>query len=237
MVVAAAGTYRRNFWRVVAAACLIMVPVDLVVSLLEQAARLPQGDSAEAWGARGAAAAANALAATLGTTFFAGMLDRVVAVDQHGHDDAPLLQVLRTVPVVRLILADLAAGGLIMLGVFAFVVPGVVLSVFLGVVGPVLVIEDLGVRQALRRSVQLVRPHFLLTFLLVPVPAGIEESLVGWLERRTHGNAPLWLVVDVASTAVVASFVGLLEITLAHRLIADRETPGTRGRCEPGPAA
>lgn len=218
---AALSTYRRRFWRVVLAAVVIMVPVDLVVSILQEAARLPEGGSAVAWGARVGAVAANAAAATLGTTFFAGMLDRVVAVDQHGREDARLWRVLRDLPVGRLILVDLAAVGLIVLGLVAFVLPGLVLAVLLGVVGPVLVIEDLRVWQALKRSVVLVLPHFLLVLLLVFVPTSLEESLVEWAEHGTHGDVALWLVIDVALTAVVGSFVGMLEITLAHGLIAD----------------
>lgn len=221
VIEAALGTYRRRFWQVVVAALLIMVPVDAALSIIEAAADLPRGDSAVAAGARIAIVVADAAAATIGTTFFAGVLDRVVAVDRHGLEDVPLTRALREVPLVRLVLADLAAVGLIVLGAVAFVVPGVVLAVLLAIVGPVLVIEDLGVWPALRRSAQLVRPHALLTFLLVLLPSGLEESLVSWGEHATHGNTLLWLVVDVATTAVVGSFVGILEITLAHDLIAD----------------
>ena len=112
--------------------------------------------------------------------------------------------------------------------------PGLVLAVLLGVVGPVLVIEDLRVWPALKRSVQVVRPHFVLAFLLVIVPSGVEESFVDWAEHNTHGNTLLWLVVDVALTAVVASFVGILEITLAHDLIADHERRRPRGAGDAG---
>ncbi len=236
LVAAALGTYRRRFWRVAAAALLIMVPADAVVSLLEEAVRLPQGDSGLAWGARVAGVVANAAAAMLGTTFFAGLLDRVVAMDQHGAQDAPVTTVLREVPVARLVLADLAAVGLVVLGTAAFVVPGVVLAVLLAVVGPVLVIEDLGVWPALRRSMQLVRPHGLLTFLVVLVPSGAEEMLVSWADHVTHGHELLWLVADVATTAVVGSFVGILEITLAHGLIADHALRLARRAAAEAPA-
>ncbi len=104
----------------------------------------------------------------------------------------------------------------------AFVLPGLVLAILLGVVGPVLVIEDLRVWPALKRSVRLVLPHFFLVFLLVFVPTSLEESFVEWAEHGAHGNVALWLVIDVSLTALVGSFVGLLEITLAHGLIADR---------------
>ena len=60
----------------------------------------------------------------------------------------------------------------------ALLVPGLIAAVLLGVVGPLIVIEDLRVWPALRRSAQLVRPHFLMTFLLVFVPLRVEESLL-----------------------------------------------------------
>jgi len=241
VVTTALGTYRRRFWRVALLAALIMVPLDLVIGVLEDAASLPQGGSAPAWAGRVAAAAANVAAASLGTTFFAGVLDRIVAVDQRGEPDAPLLRQVRGVPVVRLLLVDLAASGLIVLGFVAFIVPGLVVAVLLGIVGPLVSIEDLRVRPALRRSVQLVRPHFFLTLLLVLLPSTAEESFLSWAEARVHAHFPLYLVVDVALTTVVASFVGILEITLAHGLIADhawrRETGAQRGRRPEGPAA
>lgn len=218
----ALGTYYRRFWHVVVAAVVIMAPLDLVVTLLQDVVRQPEGDSLPAWAVRIATGAGNVVAATLGTTFFAGVLDRIVAVDQRGEQEAPLLTVLRQVPVVRLILADLASVGLIVLGMVAFVIPGLVVAVLLGVVGPVIVIEGLGVWPALKRSAQLVWPHMLLAFLLVFVPTALEESLVDWMESAVHGHALLFLIVDVAVTAVVGSFVGMLEITLAHGLIADR---------------
>jgi hypothetical protein len=219
----ALGTYYRRFWRVVLAAVVIMTPIDLVVTLLQDFVRQPEGNSLPAWAVRVAAGAGNVVAATLGTTFFAGVLDRIVAVDQRGEQEAPLLTVLREVPVMRLILADLASVGLIVLGMVAFVIPGLVIAVLLGVVGPLIVMEDLRVWPALKRSARLVWPHMLLAFLLVFVPTALEESLVDWTESTVHGHALLFLIVDVAVTAVVGSFVGMLEITLAHGLVADQQ--------------
>jgi hypothetical protein len=224
VVAAALGTYRRRFWRVALAAAVIVLPLDFIVSLLEELARLPQGGSAFAWGTRVGAAAANTAVVTLGTTFFAGFLDRVVAADQHGGEDVSLGQVLRELPFGRLIIADLAAVAIIIAGVLALLIPGLIAAVLLGIVGPLIVIEDLRVWPALRRSAQLVRPHFFMTFLLVLVPMLLEESLLGWMEGvGAHAHLYLRLPADLALTVVVASFVGMLEITLAHGLIADQK--------------
>ena len=136
----------------------------------------------------------------------------------------PLLHVLRELPFGRLILADLAAVGIISLGMLVLLIPGLIAAVLFGIVGPLIVIEDLGVRAALRRSAQLVRPHVLMTFLLVLVPMLLEESLLSWVEEAgAHEHLYLRLPADLALTVVVASFVGMLEITLAHGLIADHK--------------
>ena len=76
-------------------------------------------------------------------------IDRIVAVDQHGHEEAPLLHILRSLPTM------------------------------------------------------------------------LEEQLSLWLERLTWYESPLVrLPIDVASTILVGGLVGVLEVTLAHALIA-----------------
>ena len=56
VVAAALGTYRRRFWRVALAATVIVLPLDLIVSLLQEMAKLPQDGSAFAWTTRFGAA-------------------------------------------------------------------------------------------------------------------------------------------------------------------------------------
>jgi len=87
----------------------------------------------------------------------------------------------------------------------------------------VIVIEDLSVRRALRRSAQLTRRHALLVIVTVLVPMTLDEEISSWFERFAWIEH-LWVrvPVDVASTIVVGGLVGVLEVTLAHALIADQ---------------
>ena len=67
---------------------------------------------------------------------------------------------LRSLPWGSLILADLLATLIIVAGLLALIVPGLVAITLLAVVGPVIEIEHRAALGALRRCVHLVRPHF-----------------------------------------------------------------------------
>ena len=80
---------------------------------------------------------------TLSLVFFAGVIDRIVAVDQKGEEDLPLTVVLRGLPTARLILASILTAVLTVIGLLLFLLPGFALMVLFAVVGPVIVIEEL----------------------------------------------------------------------------------------------
>ena len=220
---AALGTYRRRFGRIVLAALLVFAPIDLVVTLATEAAKkVADGAdvlSAAVWVSGTAVGVAGT---TLSLIFFAGVIDRIVAVDQQGRDDAPLLDILRGVPAARLILGGLLATVLVLAGLLLLLVPGFILMVLFSVVGPLIVIENLRAWSGLRRSARLVWPHFFLATVVVLVPTMLEEEFTSSLERFRWYESPLvHLSVDVASTIFVGGLIGVIEVTLAHALIAD----------------
>ena len=102
-----------------------------------------------------------------------------------------------------------------------------------------IVIEDLGVRKALRRSAQLTRRHALLVVVTVLLPTALDEELSSWFERFGWIEH-VWVrvPVDVASTIIVGGLVGVLEVTLAHALIAEtrRRREALAGALEAGAA-
>jgi hypothetical protein len=164
--------------------------------------------------------------ALFGTTFFAGLIDHVVAAEEHGTHVPTLRELLRTVPYGRLIAADLLLG----LGAAALllllVVPGIIFFTFSCLVGPVVVMEDRKVRDAFRRSAQLVRGKFWLAFFLVTVPVAVEEDVVHSIVEAAHSLNPLLVfVINAAASAAVGSIVALVEVTLAHRLARRKPDP------------
>jgi hypothetical protein len=223
VVLTALGTYRRSFWRIVVAAMIVFAPIDLVVTLATgmATAYAEQSDvlSMFLWTSGTALSIAGT---TLSLVFFAGVLDRIVAVDQKGEKDLPLRETLRGLPTGRLVAASFLSAGLVVAGLILFLIPGFVAMVLFAIVGPVIVIEDLGVWNALKRSASLTRRHGLLVIATVLIPTTLDEELSSWFERFGWIEH-LWVRVpiDVASTIVVGGLVGVLEVTLAHALITE----------------
>jgi hypothetical protein len=113
----------------------------------------------------------------LGVVIISGFLSQQVGEAGHGREHAGIGEVLRHLPWRRLILADLLAGLLIAAGTIALVIPGLLVTNLLVVVGPVVEIEDRPVVAALRRSAHLVRQHFWAVALLATLPVSLADEL------------------------------------------------------------
>jgi hypothetical protein len=223
VVLTGLGTYRRSFWRIVAAAVLVFAPIDVVVTLATtlatDAAERSDVLSVFLWTSGTALGVAGTM---LSLVFFAGVIDRLVAVDQKGEADLPLDEILRGLPTLRLVGASFLAAAITVVGLVLFLLPGFVFMVLFAVVGPVIVIEDLGVRRGLRRSAALTWRHSLLVIVTVLVPTTLDEQFSSWIEHFAWYTHPwIQLPLDVGSTIVVGGLVGVIEVTLAHALIAD----------------
>ncbi len=139
----------------------------------------------------------------LGAVFLSGFLCRLVSDTEHGeteHDahGTPIRDVLRSLPWGSLILADLLATVIILVGLVALVIPGLVALTLLAVVGPVIEIERLAAVAGLRRSAHLVRPHFWRVAAFATLPLIVTNGIVAVLpdpagpdQRRHHPGRPL----------------------------------------------
>jgi hypothetical protein len=212
-------TYREQFRRVAGAAFLvfgIVAAIDAlaVVLVVDDHVSRPIG-----------AAVTSALAAAvgmIGVVFYAGLLDKLVGAHVHGHPDVPVRDIWRVVPLGRLAVADVLLAIATLAGLALGVIPGVLIFTLWSLVGPVITIEDRRVFSALRRSASLVRPFFWLTLVLVTLPIQLEQTVlhaIHYAEVFEHPIVPALLLNGVLG-AVVGSFVGLIEVVLAHELIA-----------------
>lgn len=221
------ATYREDFWRIAALAVAVFVPLSLLQTFIEWAA--DAYDELEEDPVRIAVLAitfAGTGAAIFGITFFAGALDRLVGARRFGHEHVPLRRVLRTLPYGTLVLANLVVLVVVEVGFLLLVVPGAIAMTLLAIVGPVVNIESCGVRDALRRSVHLVRPRFWLAFFAVTLPVMAEEGIEHTLTARVWDESLLaGFLVNTAFALAVGATVGLLEVTLAHTLIARERSP------------
>jgi hypothetical protein len=164
--------------------------------------------------------------ATFGTTFFAGLLDRIVGEEERGHPRRSLREVIRTLPYWRLIGADVLLSLGAVVALLLLVVPGLIFYTFFSLVGPAVVMEDRGVFDGFRRSMRLVRGHFWLTLLLVTVPILVEEDVVHGIVALVGDASPfLVFVVNALAGAAVGSIVALVEVMLASRLAMRKPEP------------
>jgi hypothetical protein len=157
----------------------------------------------------------------LATVFISGVLCRIVGEVEHGQEHLTIRQIAKALPWVRLALADLLVVAIVVIGLLALVVPGLIAGNLLAVTGPVIEIEHRPVRAALRRSARLVRPHFWSVALLATVPV-LVASGVESVVPEPHGVAEIVEAVAVRGLAegLIEAAIGLILVELCYRLIA-----------------
>jgi len=167
------------------------------------------------------AVAAITMTGLLGEVFYSG----AVAVSlTHPTDEKPpsILAVARRLDYRRLILVDIAYVALVIVGLVAFFIPGILVFVWFGLAGPVVELEGRPVVAALRRSASLVRHHFWMVFLVLAPVELLGDwfgELVGHLVHGALGDSffASWLAEaasNIAFTPVFAIAVVLLTIEL-----------------------
>jgi hypothetical protein len=110
--------------------------------------------------------------------------------------------------------------------VFA-VVPGLVVDTLFALVGPLINLLGCKVFEALRRSLTLVWPHFILVFCFVAIPLAVEhEVLVLVAELVPHEQLVLVFLSNFVLGAAFGMVLGLTEVSLAERLVRGAHGPG-----------
>jgi hypothetical protein len=166
-------------------------------------------------------------ASTLGLTFYSGMLERMVGAVERNERPQPIGEVLRTLPWVRLLVADIVLLVLAGIAALLLVLPGLVLDTLFALVGPLINLLGCTVRQAFRRSVLLVWPHFALVFCFVAIPLALEHEVLVLVHDRVPHEAVgvVFLSTFIVSTAFGIG-LGLTEVSLAERLVRGAHGPG-----------
>ncbi|HEX4115614.1 MAG TPA: hypothetical protein VHY18_07045 [Solirubrobacteraceae bacterium] len=152
------------------------------------------------------------------------------------------LRGLRVLAVVAA--AEIVAGTLIGLGIVAFIVPGIILSLRWSVVAQTAAVDHEGWLPALRRSAKLTAGHYwhifrvlvaigLLTFLI----AAIAGALVG----GGHGTGVAAVLIGIVVYTIVASFgaltLAVLYFDLRARAVGPRQDPLPGYVDPPGPVS
>jgi hypothetical protein len=178
----------------------------------------------------GALAAVAAVVSIVLTTFYQGMVVRLVDDVQDGRRDSSVVDLLRSVsPVVLpLLVVSILAGLGIGIGFLLLIVPGLFLLTIWAVVAPVTVLERPGILEAFRRSRELVRGHgwrvfgtLVLVFLIL-ITAGVAAGVIGAsLGGGDVGEAAVgWLL-----NALVQPLAAVTAVVLYFALRPPREEP------------
>jgi hypothetical protein len=218
----AAGMLRQGVYRVGAVALLVFIPPALLSELVQESAEdIDIGDDPVKAALVVLAVLLVIVFKLLGPVAYAGYLDAAVG-DRYFHgSDRSIGEVIRSLPLSRLLVADIALVLAVTIGLGLLVVPGLVIGTLFGLVGPVIVQERRTLVDAFRRTARISRPAWRLILLLVVIPIGLEHTVEEVVLERAHEIHPLAEVVAEWVLAVtVGALVGLLEVAIATELMA-----------------
>jgi hypothetical protein len=208
-----AQIYRRHWAGLMGAALLLFTAPALLDGLLER-------HDATGVEAVAAESAAKTLLHVAADVVYAALVAAAVLAWRQGRRRAGPLELARSMPWATLAALDVVVAvvtGALML----LVVPGIVFATYVALAPPVAKIHHVRAREALRRSVRMVRGSFwrVLAVLVVVLlgPAAVEQALHALL----HGYAAHVLVTLVVET-LAAPFYGLAIVLMALDLGTDR---------------
>jgi hypothetical protein len=231
IAVAVAHTARRHAWRIL----VVSIVVSAVTVAVDTAADhlLDRADVTTAV----AGAVSTSTVSLLGAVFLSGFLCRLVSTSHHGAtehgkpgpgegegegaDGSRIRDVLRSLPWGSLILADLLVTLIVLIGLVALIIPGLIAITLLSVAGPVIELERQHAVAGLRRCVRLVRPHFWRVAAFGTAPLLVANGVIGVLpDPSGPTDVVTTLIVRSIGEGVVEAAVGLVLVELCFRLIA-----------------
>jgi hypothetical protein len=176
------------------------------------------------------------------STFYQGMVVRLVEDVQDGRRDSSVGDLLRSVSgsVSPLVGAGILAALGIVVGFVLFIVPGLILLTLWAVIAPVIVIERAGALAAFGRSRELVRGNGWQVFGVIAVLvllALLLSALVG--AAAASGNESLRIFLNIVVSVLTAPLVALAAGVLYFRLLrvqAEEQDAGPVGEARQGVA-
>jgi hypothetical protein len=157
--------------------------------------------------------------------FLAAVIEVVESAERHGHPRPNILDLVRGLPWGRLIAADVILRAASIVGYFVFVVPGVLIATYTLIALPLINMERRPVVPTIRRSIDLVRGHFVTAFLIWALVTGgtlgLEEIAAELTEALTHSHIGEYLG-HLATEVLILPLAALPVVMLAFDLVACR---------------
>jgi hypothetical protein len=159
--------------------------------------------------------------ALLGLVVLGGVMDELVGSQIRGTERPSLSRATRSLPIGRLVAADIVVALLVGVGALVGAIPGLVFAALVAIVGPLVNVEGQGPLGAVRRSIHLTWPHAWLALCII-VPALLVEGIIHdvlvvvWDALGFAGE----LAVEIPLILSVGAMVVLAEVVLAYALMA-----------------
>jgi hypothetical protein len=212
---------RLGFFRVSVVALFVFIPPALLSELLEDVPDdLDATTDPVAFALVAGVFAVIVALKLLGPVAFAGYLDESVGAEYFWGRRRGFVEDIRSLPLLRLLVADVVLVVAVTLGLGLLVVPGLVIATLFGLVGPVIVQERRGIVDGFRRTARISRAAWRLIVLLVVIPIGIENVVAEVVLERAHEIHPAAeAVAEWVLAVTVGAAVGLLEVAIATELM------------------
>lgn len=154
----------------------------------------------------------------MGQAIYAGLTAAAVVDWRAGQPLPPTRTLVRSMPIGRLILLDLAVTLGAAIGFVLLIVPALVFLTYVAAAAPVMKLEHRGVRDSMRRSVGLVRGRARKVFVIVTGTIVVTELAVQAIATPFSGAVVL-TVVNLLGEAIFQPFEGLVIAIVAVRLL------------------
>lgn len=214
------AAYRRH-WRVLLGAAFVLFGVFNALELLVPEIEVDHFETRAVLTALALGAVAFAIS-SFEEAFYEGVVASAAAEWRMGRARPSLIVVARLVPYLALTAVNLVVAVGSGLGLLALVVPGALFGTYTALAPALVKIEHLGVRPALRRSIQLVNGNFWAVFVLIWGVYLATEAATSALDSVLHGTAVEYIGKTFAE-ALLAPLYGLAAVLAAYDLIERRE--------------
>jgi hypothetical protein len=214
-VLAAAARAGRRFWKQILALAIPVTVVSAGLEILIDHFADPHHPLVSV-----SASLTATFISLLGTILLSGFVCRLAGTAEHGWGPVRFGRVVRTLPWLALVEADIVVTVIVIIGLLLLVVPALIALTFLAIVGPVIEIEQRRVWDAIRRSVRLVRQHVWTVVLLATVPIAAAAQLEAVApEPHTAGDIAQFLVIRGVAEGIVEACIALVLAELCFQLI------------------
>lgn len=185
-----ARTYMRRAGFLLLLGTIVFVPLGLLDALADRLATVHVNDLSDlsylATAALGIGVVVQATTGLLGEVFYSGAVALTLAHAKHGHKPT-LREIAGSLSYGRLIAVDILFGFAVAIGLVLLIVPGIILFTWFSLAGPLVEIEDEGVRASLARSRRLVKGRFWAVLVVLGPITVASEALTNALLSICHG--------------------------------------------------